>query len=158
MGWRLRARNRPATSRCARLIPRAAAVLHGARGGDDRRERLALRLLAQLGDLVEARAPPTHALEALDEQRLNERGAQRVDVLRAVEAAQAQGRTIKEAMLDHGLSEQTFYKWKRTYGSMDMSEVKRLRELEKENARLRKLVVELTLDKDILKEALEGKY
>ena len=81
-----------------------------------------------------------------------------VEVLRAVEAAQAQGRTIKEAVLDHGISEQTFYKWKRTYGSMDMSEVKRLRELEKENARLKKLVVELTLDKDILKEALEGKY
>lgn len=81
-----------------------------------------------------------------------------VEVLRAVEAAQAQGTTIKEAVLEHGISEQTFYKWKRTYGSMDVSEVKRLKELEKENARLKKLVADLSLDKDILKEALEGKY
>lgn len=81
-----------------------------------------------------------------------------VEVLRAVESARAEGSTIKEAVLDQGVSEQTYYKWKRTYGSMDINEVKRLRELEKENARLKKLVAELTLDKDILKEALEGKY
>ena len=81
-----------------------------------------------------------------------------VEVLRAVEAARAEGSTIKEAVLDQGVSEQTYYKWKRTYGSMDINEVKRLRELEKENARLKKLVAELTLDKGILKEALEGKY
>ena len=81
-----------------------------------------------------------------------------VEVLRAVEAAQAQGTTIKEAVLEHDVSEQTFYKWKRIYGSMQVGEVKRLRELEKENARLKKLVAELSLDKDILKEALEGKY
>ena len=48
-------------------------------------------------------------------------------------------------MLDHGLSEQTFSKWKRTCGAMDVSEVKRLRALEKENARLKRLVAELTL-------------
>ena len=81
-----------------------------------------------------------------------------VEVLRAVEAAQAQGQTVKQAVLDQGISQQTYYKWKRTYGSMDVNEDKRLRALEKENARLKKLVAELTLDKDILKEALEGKY
>ena len=81
-----------------------------------------------------------------------------VTVLRAVEAAQGQGQTIKEALLQHQVSEQTFYKWKRTYGVMEVSEVKRLRELEKENARLKKLGADLTLDKDILREALEGKY
>ena len=81
-----------------------------------------------------------------------------VEILRAVEAAQAQGQTIAEALLEHDISEQTYFKWKRTYGAMDISEVKRLHELEKENARLKKLVAELSLDKDILKEALEGKY
>lgn len=81
-----------------------------------------------------------------------------VEVLRAVEAARGQGQTIKEALLEHQVSEQTYYKWKRTYGAMQVSEVKRLRELEKENARLKKLVADLSLDKDILKEALEGKY
>ena len=81
-----------------------------------------------------------------------------VEVLRAVEAAQAQGHPIAQALLEHDISEQTYFKWKRTYGAMDISEVKRLHELEKENARLKKLVAELSLDKDILKEALEGKY
>lgn len=78
-----------------------------------------------------------------------------VKVLRAVEAARVQGQTIKEALLEHQISEQTYYKWKRTYDAMDVNEVKRLRELEKENARLKKIVAELSLDKDILKEALE---
>jgi putative transposase len=81
-----------------------------------------------------------------------------VEILRAVEAAQAQGTTIKEALLTHDVSEQTFYKWKRTYGSMSTQEVKRLKTLEKENARLKKLLAEANLDNDILKEALQGKY
>ena len=81
-----------------------------------------------------------------------------VEILRAVEAAQAQGHTIAQALLEHDISEQTHFKWKCTYGAMDINEVKHLRELEKENARLKKLVAELSLDKDMLKEALEGKY
>lgn len=81
-----------------------------------------------------------------------------VTVLRTVEAAVAQGDTVKEAVLAQGVSIQTYYKWKKTYGSMDKNEVKRLRELEKENARLKKLLAEANLDKDILREALEGKY
>ncbi len=81
-----------------------------------------------------------------------------VGVLRAVELAQGQGQTIKEAVVEHGISEQTFYRWKRQFGAMDIDDVKRLKELEKENARLKKLVADLSLDKVILKEALEGKY
>lgn len=50
------------------------------------------------------------------------------------------------------------YRWKREYGRMDRDQLKRLKELEKENRRLKKLVADLSLDKDILKEALEGKY
>ncbi len=81
-----------------------------------------------------------------------------VTILRAVEVSQGQGQTIKEAVIEHGITEQTYYRWRRQYGAMQASEVKRLKDLEKENQRLKKLVAELSLDKDILKEALEGNY
>jgi len=77
--------------------------------------------------------------------------------LRKVEAARAEGQTIAEAVRGIGVTENTYYRWKREYGSMDRDQVKRLKDLETENARLRKLVADLSLDKDILKEALEGK-
>ena len=54
------------------------------------------------------------------------------------------------------ISEQTFHRWRNRYGGMKAEEAKRLKELEEENKRLKKLVADLTLDKDILKEALEG--
>ena len=79
-----------------------------------------------------------------------------VETLRAIEAAQAQGQTIKEAVLEQGISPQTYYKWRRTYGAMNTNEVKRLRELEKENARLKRLLAESLLQNDLLKEALNG--
>ena len=81
-----------------------------------------------------------------------------VSILRAVEVASGQGQTVKESVLEHGITEQTYYRWRRQYGSMGTDDVKRLKELEKENARLKKLVADLSLDNDILKEALEGKY
>jgi len=78
--------------------------------------------------------------------------------LRIVEAAFAEGRTAQDAIRDIGVSEQTYYRWKREYGQMGRDQLKRPKELEKENWRLKKLVSGLSLDKDILKEALEGKY
>jgi len=57
-----------------------------------------------------------------------------------------------------GISEQTCYKWRREYGGLKLDQAKRLKELERENERLKKAVSELTLDKLILKEALTGKY
>ena len=78
--------------------------------------------------------------------------------LRKVETLTAQGQTVAEAVKQIDISEQTYYRWKRQYGSMRRDQLKRLKELEKENARLKKLVAELSLDKDILKEALQGKY
>jgi putative transposase len=57
-----------------------------------------------------------------------------------------------------GISEQTYYKWRREYGGLKLDQAKRLKELERENERLKKAVSELTLDKLILKEALTGKY
>lgn len=78
--------------------------------------------------------------------------------LRRVEALTAEGASVAEAVKQIDVSEQTYYRWKRRYGGVDHNEAKRLKDLEKENARLKKLVADLTLDKDILKEALSGKY
>ena len=78
--------------------------------------------------------------------------------LRKVETLTAQGSTIAEAVKKLGITEQTFYRWKKQYGGMDRDHVKRLKELEQENARLKKLLAEKDLDNDILKEALRGKY
>jgi transposase-like protein len=57
-----------------------------------------------------------------------------------------------------GITEQTYYRWRKEYGGMKTVQVKRLKDLERENVYLRKAVAELTLDKQILKEALEGNY
>ena len=81
-----------------------------------------------------------------------------VSKLRKVEALTAEGATIAQAAKQIGVCEQTVHRWKQQYGGMSRDELKRLKELEKENARLKKLVADLMLDKDILKEALSGKY
>ncbi len=61
-------------------------------------------------------------------------------------------------MREHGFSEQSFYRWKSKYGGMEVSEAKRLRELEAENARLKKLLAEAELDKAMLKDVLSRKW
>ena len=67
-----------------------------------------------------------------------------------------QGHTIREAARGTGVSDHTYYVWRKEYGSMGVEQARRLKELEKENVRLKKLVADLSLDKDILKEALKG--
>jgi transposase-like protein len=57
-----------------------------------------------------------------------------------------------------GVSEQTYYRWRREYGGMKLSQAKRLKELEKENQQLKRAVAELTIDKLILKEASKGNF
>jgi len=79
-----------------------------------------------------------------------------VQVLRQAEVLQGQGRTVLEACRELGISEQTYYRWKREYGALKLDQAKRLRELENENARLKKLVADLSLDCAILKEACRG--
>lgn len=68
------------------------------------------------------------------------------------------GGKTAEVCRRHGVSEQTFYRWKSKYGGMDVSEAKRLRALEQENAELKKLVAELSLDKRALEAALGKNY
>lgn len=77
---------------------------------------------------------------------------------RTIEVLQCKGKTVIEACREIGITEQTYYRWRKNFGGMQVSQAKRLKELEKENSRLKKAVAELTLDKLILKEASEGNF
>ena len=81
-----------------------------------------------------------------------------IGMLREAEVFQSQGMTIGEVSRKLGISEQTYYRWRKDYGGMRVDQAKRLKELEKENARLKKLVADLSLDNDILKEAARGNF
>ena len=87
-----------------------------------------------------------------------EKPADLVSKLRQVEVLQGQGMTIAEAVRQIGVTQQTFYRWRQLYGGMGRSQLKRLKELEKENQRLRRAVSDLTLDKLILTEAAQGNF
>ena len=76
--------------------------------------------------------------------------------LRTVERLTAEGSTVKDAVKQIEVSEQTYYRWRREYGGMQKNQLKQLKELQKENARLKKLLAEKELDIDILKEIAEG--
>lgn len=78
--------------------------------------------------------------------------------LRGAEGKIAAGSTIGEVAREFGISETTFHRWRNRYGGMSSSEAKHLKELEKENARLKKLMAEQALDIDILKEVNRGNF
>ena len=78
--------------------------------------------------------------------------------LRTIEVLLGKGKTAAEASRVVGITEQTYYRWRKEYGGMQVSQARRLKELEKENGRLKKAVAELTLDKLILKEVAEGNF
>ena len=78
--------------------------------------------------------------------------------LRQADAMLADEKTIGQICQALEISEQTFHRWRNQYGGMKAEEARRLADLESENKRLKKLVAELTLDKDILREAMEGNY
>jgi len=78
--------------------------------------------------------------------------------LREADVMLATGKTIGQVAQALAISEQTFHRWRKQYGGMKAEEAKRLKQLEEENKRLKKLVADLMLDKDILKEALEGNF
>ena len=78
--------------------------------------------------------------------------------LRQVEVLQGQGMSTADAIRQIGVTEVTYYRWRREYGGMKTDQLKRLKELEKENQRLRRAVSDLTLDKVILTEAARGNF
>ena len=81
-----------------------------------------------------------------------------VSKLRQVDVLVAQGNKIPEAVRSIGVTQVTYYRWRREYGGLQMDQAKRLKELELENQRLRRAVSDLTLDKLILGEAAKGNY
>ena len=78
--------------------------------------------------------------------------------LREVEILLNQGANVGEASRKIGVTEQTYYRWRKEYGGMRIEQAKRLKSLEKENARLKKLVADISLDNAILKEVAEGNF
>ena len=89
-------------------------------------------------------------------KRTRHRPEQIIKKLRDADGMLSAGRTIGEVCQTLGVSEPTFHRWRNQYGGMKAQEARRLKELEDENKRLKKLLAEAELDKAILKEALEG--
>ncbi len=77
-------------------------------------------------------------------------------LLRQVEVLVANGRMTPQACREAGISDQTYYRWRKEYGGLRLDQARRLKELEKENGRLKKLLAEAELDKEILREAARG--
>ena len=81
-----------------------------------------------------------------------------IGLLRQAEVELAKGRTVGEVCRTIGVSEQSYYRWRNEYGGLKADQARKLKDIERENVRLKRAVADLTLDKLILKEALEGKY
>ena len=81
-----------------------------------------------------------------------------IGYLREAEVLLSKGSTVPQICRKIGIAEQTYYRWRKEYGRLRVDQARRLKEMEKENIRLKKLVADLSLDKAILKEVAEGKY
>jgi putative transposase len=81
-----------------------------------------------------------------------------VALLRQIEVGIANGKTTPQACREVEITEQTYYRWRKEYGGLKLDQAKRLRELEKENTKLKRLVAELSLEKQILKDVAEGNF
>lgn len=81
-----------------------------------------------------------------------------IATLREAEVGQANGKTVADVVRDLGISEQTYYRWRKEYGGMKIDQARQLKELQKENARLKRAVANLTVDKLILEEAAKGNF
>ena len=78
--------------------------------------------------------------------------------LREADVLSGQGKTVAEVCKQLGVTDKTYFRWRKTHGGLRIDQAKRMKELESENARLKKAVAELTIDKIILKEVTEGKF
>lgn len=81
-----------------------------------------------------------------------------ISKLREAEVLQAKGMAMEEVMRQLGVSDATYYKWRKEYGGLRVDQAKRLKEMEQENTRLRKVVADLSIDNAILKEAARGNF
>ena len=87
-----------------------------------------------------------------------EQAEQIIPKLREVEVELDRGKTVAEAVKKIGVTEQTYYRWKKKFGGLRIDQAKRLKELEKENSRLKRLLADAELDKAILREAASGNF
>ncbi len=78
--------------------------------------------------------------------------------LREAEVQQAKGQSIAETCRQLGITDQTYYRWRKEYGGLRVDQAKRFKQMEQENTRLRKLVADLSMDNAILKEAARGNF
>jgi len=90
--------------------------------------------------------------------RKNYSAEQIISKLREVEVLLSQGKTQEQAVRAIGVTGNTYYRWRKEYGGMKLDQARRLKELEAENARLKRAVAELTVDNQILKEVSKGKF
>ena len=81
-----------------------------------------------------------------------------VNILRQIEVENANGKTTPQACRDAQITVQTYYRWRKEYGGLKMDQAKRLKQLEKENARLKRLVAELSLEKQVLRDVAQGNF
>jgi len=81
-----------------------------------------------------------------------------VNLLRQIEVAVANGKTTPQACRDAGIHTQTYYRWRKEFGGLKLDQAKRLKELEKENSRLKRLVAELSLEKQVLRDVAQGNF
>ena len=81
-----------------------------------------------------------------------------VNVLRQIEVGMANGKATPLACKEAGVTEQTYYRWRKEYGGLKVDQAKRLKELEQENSKLKRLVAELSLDKQILQDIARGNF
>jgi transposase-like protein len=81
-----------------------------------------------------------------------------VSLLRQIEVGTANGKMMPQACKEVGITEQTYYRWRKEYGGLQVNQARRLKELEQENAKLKRLVAELSLDKLVLKDIASGNF
>ena len=81
-----------------------------------------------------------------------------VSLLRQIEVEMANGKTTPQACKEAQITAQSYYRWRKEYGGLKLDQAKRLKELERENAKLKRLVAELSLEKQILKDVAEGNF
>ena len=81
-----------------------------------------------------------------------------VNILRQIEVENANGKTTPQACRDAQITVQTYYRWRKEYGGLKVGQAKRLKELEKENSRLKRLVAELSLEKQVLRDVAQGNF
>ena len=81
-----------------------------------------------------------------------------VNILRQIEVENANGKTTPQAWRDAQITVQTYYRWRKEYGGLKVGQAKRLKELEKENSRLKRLVAELSLEKQVLRDVAQGNF